>query len=78
MKVKIVGVSQRAQNRIREHGNVFTLVKKIDTAIFVCTGDTVKDSDWFGWFDNPEIQILDTFGMWMTKWPEYEGEGEDF
>lgn len=59
MKVIIEGVSQCAKNRVREHGNKFTILKQHSEEILLCTGDSIEDSAWFGWFEKQEIKVLD-------------------
>lgn len=44
--IGIVPLSQRAKNRVREHGNVFFVRKETAKEILVVS----TDREWFGWF----------------------------
>lgn len=58
MKVKLKGISARAKNRIKEHGDTFNLVEANSEKILVeSLGKTFNKNTelWLGWFDRNEI-----------------------
>lgn len=60
-KIIIEGISQRAKNRVREHGKEFFVLRKLENAILLGTTPTIEEHGWFGWFKNGEIKILNTY-----------------
>jgi len=60
--IKIEAVSQRAKNRVREHGNTFTVRATGTVGLNTHIADVLAvsmDGNWFGWFEvDKDIKIV--------------------
>ena len=59
MEITILPKSQRAKNRIKEHGSKMILIKELKNKILVQSIEkTWRNQFWLGWFDNEEADFL--------------------
>lgn len=56
-KVRIIPKSQRAQNRINEHGEIMILLIPGQKFLVESVGNTWQGSRWLGWFTNDEAEF---------------------
>ena len=57
--VKIIPITQRAKNRVKEHGSEMTLLKDLQTKFLVRSlGPTSQGERWIGWFTTQEAKFV--------------------
>jgi hypothetical protein len=71
MKVQLKPISERAKDRVNQHGDTFTLVTEplsVDTGnpteeiLVRSLGDTWKGETWLGWFSvGNDVEIVSIF-----------------
>lgn len=64
MKVRVLPKTQRARNRVSEHGKVMELVKRgqyqgQDACLLLSIRDTLCGEKWMGWLTTDEADVED-------------------